>query len=126
MPDGAGVFRHPPTQAVIKTKKLAPIGHIVFQSDDFKKLDQFVAQYYVKLSALNGLGRMNTAPLPTEVLFVPSRKSPCGDGSGTFREFYKKIYTRVGKVVSAKHMLLLSQNVAPLPGVDVYLKVFEA
>jgi ribosomal protein S10 len=110
-----------------RTKKRAQkaIGHIIFQSADFKKLQQFVSQFYIKLSALNGLGRMSTAPLPTETLFVPSRKSPCGDGSGTYREFYKKIYTRVGKVLSAKHMFLLSQNVAPLPGIDVYLKVFQ-
>ena len=106
------------------TSTTKAIGIIRFDSNNAQLLDQYVKANYTKLAALNGLGTLNVASLPTKWLFVPTRKSVCGDGSGTVAKFYMRIFRKRGSIVSYKHFMLLSQNLEPVPGIDVAIELF--
>jgi len=64
-------------------------------------------------------------PLPTKVLKLTTRKSPCGDGSATFDNFEKRIHKRLIDLCVDERALRLVMRV-PIPeGVQITINLLD-
>lgn len=61
---------------------------------DFKKLDSVCTQIK-DICKRTGAKISGPVPLPTKKLKIPTRKSPCGDGSETYEHWEMRIHKRL-------------------------------
>jgi len=67
---------------------------IRLSSTDPKKLDE-VCQQLVGIAERVGIKLSGPIPLPTRHIVVPTRKSPCGEGTATWDKWELRIHKRL-------------------------------
>ena len=67
---------------------------IRLSSTDPKKLDE-VCQQLVGIAERVGIKLSGPIPLPTRRIVVPTRKSPCGEGTATWDRWELRIHKRL-------------------------------
>ncbi|MEM2175088.1 MAG: 30S ribosomal protein S10 [Candidatus Micrarchaeia archaeon] len=61
---------------------------------DRKELDELCRQI-VEIAKAGGVRVSGPIPLPTKKLIIPTRRTPCGDGSDTYERWVMKIHKRL-------------------------------
>ncbi|PAN25964.1 hypothetical protein GQ55_4G348700 [Panicum hallii var. hallii] len=74
-----------------------------------------------KLLRLKGPVRM-----PTKVLHITTRKSPCGEGTNTWDRFEMRIHKRVIDLVSTPDVVKQITSITIEPGVEVEVTISDA
>ena len=73
---------------------MARRARIKLTSTDTKKL-QDVCNEIKNISKRIGVKLVGPIPLPTKKLVVPTRRTPCGDGSNTWDRFEMRVHKRL-------------------------------
>jgi small subunit ribosomal protein S10 len=73
---------------------MARRARIKLTSTDKKKL-QDVCNEIMDISKRIGVKLVGPIPLPTKKLVVPTRKTPCGDGSNTWDRYEMRVHKRL-------------------------------
>ena len=63
--------------------------------------------------------------MPTKVLRITTRKTPCGEGSKTWDRFQMRIHKRVIDLRSSSHMVKQVTSISIDPGVDVEVTIAD-
>ena len=63
--------------------------------------------------------------MPTKILTITTRKSPCGEGTNTWDKFENRIYKRIIDVISSKDTLKQINSVNIEPGVEIEVTIVE-
>lgn len=74
--------------------QMTQIASIKLVSPDYSKLEE-VCKEIKEITAKTGAKLSGPVPLPTKKLIVPTRKSPCGDGSETWEKWQMRIHKRL-------------------------------
>lgn len=64
--------------------------------------------------------------MPTKILRLCVRKSPCGEGTNTFDRLQMRIHKRVLDLHSPSDVVRQITNIAIEPGVDVEVTIAES
>ncbi len=67
---------------------------IILVSTDHKVLDEFAKQIK-EIAEKTGARYSGPVPLPTKRVVIPTRRSPCGQGSETWDKFELRIHKRL-------------------------------
>ncbi len=73
-------------------------------STDPKKLDS-VCEELKEIAEKTGVKIAGPIPLPTKKLLVPTRKSPCGEGTHTYDRWQMRIHKRLIDVDSSERTM---------------------
>ena len=73
---------------------MARRARIKLTSTDTKKLED-VCQEIKDIASRTGVKLVGPIPLPTKRLLVPTRRTPCGDGSDTWDKFEMRVHKRL-------------------------------
>jgi small subunit ribosomal protein S10 len=77
---------------------------IKLQSQSFSDLDQ-VCKGIKEIASKSGVAMRGPIPLPTKVLSISTRKTPCGDGSDTYEKWQMRIHKRLIEVSADDRVL---------------------
>lgn len=77
---------------------------IKLQSQSFQDLDQ-VCKDIKEIAGKSGVAMRGPIPLPTKVLAISTRKTPCGDGSDTYEKWQMRIHKRLIEVTADDRVL---------------------
>ena len=73
-------------------------------STDTGKLGE-VCQEIKDIAKKTGVKLVGPIPLPTKKLVVPTRKTPCGDGSNTWDRFEMRVHKRLIEVDARERVM---------------------
>jgi small subunit ribosomal protein S20e len=97
---------------------------ITLSSRSVAKLESVCDQLIKRASAqqlrFNGPTRM-----PTKVLRITTRKSPCGEGSKTWDHFQMKIHKRIVDLYSPSEVVKQITSISLEPGVEVEVTIAD-
>ncbi len=93
---------------------------IKLTSTDTEKLGA-VCQEIKDIAKKIGVKLVGPIPLPTKKLVVPTRKTPCGDGSNTWDRFEMRVHKRLIEV-DARERVMRSIMRIKVPS-DVYIEM---
>ena len=77
---------------------------IKLTSTDTEKLGE-VCQEIKDIAKKTGVKLVGPIPLPTKKLVVPTRKTPCGDGSNTSDRFEMRVHKRLIEVDARERVM---------------------
>jgi len=77
---------------------------IKLQSQSFHDLDQ-VCKDIKGIAGKSGVAMRGPIPLPTKILSISTRKTPCGDGSDTYEKWQMRIHKRLIEVTADDRVL---------------------
>ncbi len=77
---------------------------IKLTSTDTDKLGE-VCQEIKDIAKRTGVKLVGPIPLPTKKLVVPTRKTPCGDGSNTWDRFEMRVHKRLIEVDARERVM---------------------
>ncbi|KAJ4955551.1 hypothetical protein NE237_012334 [Protea cynaroides] len=63
--------------------------------------------------------------MPTKVLHITTRKSPCGEGTNTFDRFELRVHKRVIDLVSSSEVVKQITSITIEPGVEVEVTIAD-
>jgi small subunit ribosomal protein S20e len=63
--------------------------------------------------------------MPTKVLRITTRKSPCGEGTNTYDRFQMRIHKRILDLHSPSEVVRQITNISIEPGVDVEVTIAD-
>ncbi len=89
-------------------------------SVDYKKLDQ-VCREIKEISEKVGVKVSGPIPLPTKRIMVPTRKSPCGEGTKTWDRWELRIHKRLIEVEASERLMKRIMRIH-VPD-DVYIEI---
>jgi len=89
-------------------------------SIDYKKLDQ-VCREIKEISDKVGVKVSGPIPLPTKRIMVPTRKSPCGEGTNTWDRWELRIHKRLIEVEANERLMKRIMRIQ-VPD-DVYIEI---
>lgn len=93
---------------------------IKLTSTDTEKLGE-VCQEIRDIAKKIGVKLVGPIPLPTKKLVVPTRKTPCGDGSDTWDRFEMRVHKRLIEV-DARERVMRSIMRIKVPN-EVYIEM---
>ncbi|KAF9598156.1 hypothetical protein IFM89_025713, partial [Coptis chinensis] len=97
---------------------------ITLSSKNVKNLEKVCADLVrgakEKLLRVKGPVRM-----PTKVLKITTRKSPCGEGTNTFDHFELRVHKRVIDLVSSSEVVKQITSITIEPGVEVEVTIAD-
>ena len=93
---------------------------IKLTSTDTEKLGE-VCQEIKDIAKKIGVKLVGPIPLPTKKLVVPTRKTPCGDGSDTWDRFEMRVHKRLIEV-DARERVMRSIMRIKVPN-EVYIEM---
>jgi small subunit ribosomal protein S10 len=93
---------------------------IKLTSTDTEKLGE-VCQEIRDIAKKIGVKLVGPIPLPTKKLVVPTRKTPCGDGSNTWDRFEMRVHKRLIEV-DARERVMRSIMRIKVPN-EVYIEM---
>ena len=64
--------------------------------------------------------------MPTKVLRITTRKTPCGEGTNTYDRFQMRIHKRILDLHSPSEVVRQITNISIEPGVDVEVIIADA
>jgi small subunit ribosomal protein S10 len=71
---------------------------------DSRELDELCKQI-VEIAKAGGVKVSGPIPLPTKRLIIPTRRTPCGDGSDTYERWIMKIHKRLIEIEGDERIL---------------------
>jgi small subunit ribosomal protein S10 len=77
---------------------------IKLQSQNCKDLDE-VCSGIKGIAEKSGVEMKGPVPLPTKVLTISTRKTPCGDGSDTYEKWQMRIHKRLIEISADDRVL---------------------
>jgi small subunit ribosomal protein S10 len=83
---------------------MARRARIKLTSTDTKKL-QDVCNEIINISKRIGVKLVGPIPLPTKKLVVPTRRTPCGDGSNTWDRFEMRVHKRLIEIDARERVM---------------------
>ena len=89
-------------------------------SIDYRKLDQ-VCREIKEISEKVGVKISGPIPLPTKKIRVPTRKSPCGEGTNTWDRWELRIHKRLIEVEANERLMKRIMRIQ-VPD-DVYIEI---
>lgn len=63
--------------------------------------------------------------MPTKILRLVVRKSPCGEGTNTYDRFQMRIHKRILDIIAVSEVVRQITNISIEPGVDVEVTVAD-
>jgi small subunit ribosomal protein S10 len=99
---------------------MAKRARIKLTSTDTEKLGE-VCQEIKDIAKKIGVKLVGPIPLPTKKLVVPTRKTPCGDGSNTWDRFEMRVHKRLIEV-DARERVMRSIMRIKVPN-EVYIEM---
>ena len=97
---------------------------IKLKSMDIKTLNE-ICDVIISIVKNAGMAARGPIPLPTKVLKITTRKSPCGSGTETFDRFEMRIHKRVIDLGLDERALRYVMRV-PIPdGVNISIGILE-
>ena len=100
-----------------------PIIRIILRSRETKNL-QNVADHIIKNAKEKDYKISGPKYMPNKHLSVTTRKSPCGEGTNTWRKYEMLIHTRVIDIRCNPNNVAEITNFQIKPGVNVSMKIF--
>merc|ERR1711920_243112 len=97
---------------------------VILTSKDVKPLEQCTANLIKRASDQN-LKVKGPVRMPTKVLRITTRKTPCGEGSKTWDRFQMRIHKRVVDLHSKSEIVKQITSISIEPGVDVEVTVAD-
>ncbi|MBN3037451.1 MAG: 30S ribosomal protein S10 [Candidatus Diapherotrites archaeon] len=91
---------------------------------DYKKLDDVCAQIK-DICKRTGAKVSGPIPLPTKKLKIPTRRSPCGDGSETFEQWEMRIHKRLLNIETDERTLRQVMRVQVPDQVSIEIELKE-
>lgn len=73
----------------------------------------------------NDLKSYGPVRMPTKILRITTRKTPCGEGSKTWDRFQMRIHKRVIDLRSSSQMVKQVTSISIDPGVDVEVTIAD-
>lgn len=64
-----------------------------------------VCKQIMEIAKASGIAAAGPIPLPTKKLIIPTRRTPCGDGSDTYERWYMRIYKRLIEIAGDERTL---------------------
>ncbi|CAN6215252.1 unnamed protein product, partial [Urochloa humidicola] len=98
---------------------------ITLSSRSVKNLEKVVADL-VKGAKGKELKLKGPVRMPTKVLHITTRKSPCGEGTNTWDRFEMRIHKRVIDLVSTPDVVKQITSITIEPGVEVEVTISDA
>jgi len=95
---------------------------ITLQSTEVPNLEQVSADI-VKGCKEKSMNVKGPARMPTKVMRITTRKTPCGEGSKTWDRFQMRIHKRVIDISAHSDMVLSVISTCVVPGVSVEVTV---
>jgi small subunit ribosomal protein S10 len=83
---------------------MAKRARIKLTSTDTEKLGE-VCEEIKDIAKKIGVKLVGPIPLPTKKLVVPTRKTPCGDGSNTWDRFEMRVHKRLIEVDARERVM---------------------
>jgi len=114
------------TKKGVDTAGEAPVHRIriTLTSRKVKALEK-VCEDLIKGAKAKHLKHQGPVRLPTKVLKLTVRKSPCGEGSKTWDRYQMKIHKRVIDLHSPSEIVRQITNISIDPGVEVEVTIAE-
>ncbi|XP_074593075.1 ribosomal protein S20 [Brevipalpus obovatus] len=97
---------------------------ITLTSTNVKSLEKVCAEL-MKGAKEYSLKVFGPVRMPTKVLRITTRKTPCGEGSKTWDRFQMRIHKRVIDLRSSSHMVKQVTSISIDPGVDVEVTIAD-
>ena len=97
---------------------------MTLRSRDTKSLENACAEIVAR-SKNQGYETKGPVRIPTKILRITTRKSPCGEGSKTWDRFEMRIHKRVIDIHCPSSVVKEITNFRIDPGVDVNLVVWK-
>jgi len=92
--------------------------------DDITKINKFVDEVKTITEEL-GVSMRGPIPMPTKVLKITTRKSPDGEGKGSFDKFQMRIHKRLMDIEVNDRVIRKIMKVQIPTGVKIELKMIE-
>ncbi|PWZ06301.1 40S ribosomal protein S20 [Zea mays] len=99
---------------------------ITLSSKSVKNLEKAVCGDLVKGAKGKELKVKGPVRMPTKVLHITTRKSPCGEGTNTWDRFEMRIHKRVIDLVSTPDVVKQITSITIEPGVEVEVTISDA
>jgi small subunit ribosomal protein S10 len=99
---------------------MARRARIKLTSTDTQKLES-VCEEIKSIANRIGIKLIGPIPLPTKKLIVPTRKTPCGDGSNTWDKYEMRVHKRLIEI-DARDRVMRSIMRIRVPN-DVYIEM---
>jgi len=121
----AGVVKKPTDKGAASDEVQYLKIRITLTSRNLKALEKVCTALIsgAKKKPLDKLKVRGPARLPTKVLVVTTRKSPCGEGTNTYDRYEMRIHKRIIDLVSPTSVVKDITSVSLEPGVDVEVTV---
>jgi small subunit ribosomal protein S20e len=106
----------------------APAQHrirITLTSQNVKSLEK-VCEQLIKGAKDEQLEVKGPVRMPTKVLRITTRKTPCGEGSKTWDHFQMRIHKRLINMHSPSEVLKKITSISIEPGVDVEVTIADS
>ncbi|RRT46078.1 hypothetical protein BHE74_00032248 [Ensete ventricosum] len=95
---------------------------ITLSSKNVKNLEKGTSYLGAKDKRLTVKGPVR---MPTKVLHITTRKSPCGEGTNTWDRFELRVHKRVIDLVSSSEVVKQITSITIEPGVEVEVTIAE-
>ncbi|ERN11053.1 hypothetical protein AMTRI_Chr04g181360 [Amborella trichopoda] len=97
---------------------------ITLSSKNVKNLEKVCADL-VRGGKDKGLKVKGPVRMPTKVLHITTRKSPCGEGTNTWDRFELRVHKRVIDLVSSPEVVKQITSITIEPGVEVEVTIAD-
>ncbi|XP_074567306.1 small ribosomal subunit protein uS10y-like [Curcuma longa] len=98
---------------------------ITLSSKNVKNLEKVCADL-VRGAKDKGLNVKGPVRMPTKVLHITTRKSPCGEGTNTWDRFELRVHKRVIDLRSSPEVVKQITSITIEPGVEVEVTISES
>ncbi|KAJ3682613.1 hypothetical protein LUZ60_015186 [Juncus effusus] len=112
--------------AKVGVEEAVPLNRIriTLSSRDVKNLEKVCADL-VKGAKDKQLRVKGPVRIPTKVLHITTRKSPCGEGTNTWDRFEFRIHKRVIDLISSPEVVKQITSITIEPGVEVEVTIAD-
>ena len=95
---------------------------IILVSRNVKAIEE-VSNSFKKLATDEHLQIKGPVRMPTKILRITTRQSPCGEGTNTYDHFELRIHKRIIDIIGDPQLLKSISNIKLLPEVNVEIKM---
>jgi small subunit ribosomal protein S20e len=116
-----------PTKAGLE--EATPVAHhkirITLSSRNVKNLEKVSADL-IRGAKDEGVKVKGPSRMPTKVLRITTRKSPCGEGTNTWDRFEMRIHKRVIDIFTSSEVVKQITKISMLPGVQIEVTIEDS
>lgn len=97
---------------------------IILASRKLKSLEK-ICKDIISKGKFKNLKIKGPINIPTKILKINTRKSPCGEGTNTWDKFEIKIHKRLIELFSSRNIIKQITSIRMEPGVDIEVLLIE-